>query len=181
MRMAITIMLLDSQTNPINRVWRWTATLWCHCWVYQANGCYIVVTNLAKMYVVTIWVYSAVSVVFGCVCVCLDLTATSPTRLLRRLPGQKPTGVKASQLCNGELLFDPHTSMLTTWMWYVVLRLHSLDNSTSRPYCDQLCLITSLECYRSTDVPGASVWRFAFTAHYVPSYSLDVEYVYCPY
>jgi hypothetical protein len=50
MRMALTILLL----YPIHRVqsvnsYKWRATLWWHCWMCQAYGCFTVVTNHADI------------------------------------------------------------------------------------------------------------------------------------
>ena len=42
------------------------------------------------------------------VCICRDLSATSPTCLLRRLPKHTSAGVKTSELRTGDKLFEAH-------------------------------------------------------------------------
>jgi hypothetical protein len=75
--------------------------------MFQANGCCTVVTNQAVTYVWSLqWSFSSV-------CICRDLSATSPTHLLRRLSEQTFTGVKASELRSGDVLFETHIRMPT--------------------------------------------------------------------
>ena len=78
--------------------------------MYQAYGCRIVVTNQAKTYVVASW---SLQCSFSSVCICRGLSATSPTRLLRRLPEHTSTGVKAPEIRKGEMLFEAHIRMPT--------------------------------------------------------------------
>ena len=102
-------MLFDSQTNPVSGT---TMNSYIVMTLLDVSGKLVLYCcnesgkNVCCNHLSLQWSFS-------CVCVCLDATATSPTRLLRKLPEQKPAGVKASELRNGEILFDPHTSMPT--------------------------------------------------------------------